>query len=392
MTDLKATEQTVTGSKASPQAAAPPSADPGADPGADRRPGAGRAQGVTITALTKSFGRQPVLRGVDIEIPEGSVTAVLGSSGSGKTTLLRMLAGFERPDAGTITIGGTLMDGPGRHVAPQARQVGYVPQEGCLFPHLDVAGNVGFGLPRARRPARVPELLELTGLSELAGRYPHQLSGGQQQRVALARALAPDPALLLLDEPFSSLDAFLRTSVRLEVLRVLRDAGTTTVIVTHDQDEALSMADQVVVVRHGLVAHAASPQELYSRPADAALARFVGDANLLPGTVRGGRAETAFGPLPLSGGSPDFTDGTELLVLVRPEQLRLLPPGEPGAVAAVVAQCDFHGHDTVVTADTEASGRITVRCAGATALSPGAPVSLRATGPVTGWPESTPPR
>ena len=380
MTDLKATgveatDLTKTASSVAVRA------------GAQAEPArAARAQAVTITGVTKGFGSQPVLRGVDIEIPQGSVTAVLGSSGSGKTTLLRILAGFERADAGEITIGGTLMDGPGRHVAPQARKVGYVPQEGCLFPHLDVTGNVGFGLPRAQRAKRVPEMLELTGLADLAGRYPHQLSGGQQQRVALARALAPDPALLLLDEPFSSLDAFLRTSVRLEVLRVLRDAGTTTVIVTHDQDEALSMADQVAVLRHGLVAHAAPPQELYSRPADAALAQFVGDANLLPGTVRGGRAETAFGPLPLTDGSPDFAEGTAVVVLVRPEQLRLLPPGEPGGVEGVVAQCDYHGHDTVVTADTEAAGQVTARCAGAVTLPPGARVAFRVNGPVAGWP------
>ena len=347
--------------------------------------GSAHARGVTITGLAKAFGAQPVLRGVDIDIPPGSVTAVLGSSGSGKTTLLRMLAGFERPDAGTITIGGTLMNGPGCHVAPQDRHVGYVPQEGCLFPHLDVAANVGFGLPRAARRARVPEMLELTGLSELAARYPHQLSGGQQQRVALARALAPDPALLLLDEPFSSLDAFLRTSVRLEVLRVLREAGTTTVIVTHDQDEALSSADQVAVLRHGQVAHAAPPLELYTHPADAALARFVGDANLLPGTVRGGRAETALGALPLADGAPVFAEGEPVLVLLRPEQLVLLPADAADSVPGTVTQRDFHGHDTVLTVDTQASGALTVRCAGAADLAPGTPVAIRATGPVTGW-------
>ena len=347
---------------------------------------AGPARGVTISALVKGFGTQPVLRGVDIEIPQGSVTAVLGSSGSGKTTLLRTLAGFQRPDAGTITIGGTLMDAPGRHVPPQDRHIGYVPQEGCLFPHLDVSANVGFGLPRKQRRDRVPELLELTGLSELAQRFPHQLSGGQQQRVALARALAPEPALLLLDEPFSSLDASLRSSVRLEVLRVLRQSGTTTVIVTHDQDEALSMADQVAVLRDGLVAHAAAPQELYSRPADATLARFVGDANLLPGTVEDGRVETVFGSLALADGSPDFAHGTAVVVLVRPEQVGLLPPGATGGVPAVVTACDYHGHDSIVTADAEGSGPVTVRCTGALGrLSPGLAVRLHVTGPVTGW-------
>lgn len=347
----------------------------------------GCPSGVSVAGIHKGFGAHPVLRGVDLDVPAGSITAILGPSGSGKTTLLRLLAGFTRPDAGTIDIGGRQVDGPGRHVPSERRQVGYVPQEGSLFPHLDVRANVGFGLPRAQRRQRVAELLDLTGLAEFAKRYPHELSGGQQQRVALARALAPRPSLVLLDEPFSSLDAFLRTSVRLDVARILGQAGTTTVLVTHDQDEALSMADQVAILREGLVAQVGAPAEIYERPVDAALARFVGEANLLPGTVRGEHAHTPFGPLPLAHRTPECADGAEVTVLLRPEQIELVA-GDAATVTGVVLQCDYHGHDTVVTIDTGThvpSGPIGIRCVGAAALTPGAPVALRATGAVTVW-------
>jgi iron(III) transport system ATP-binding protein len=343
------------------------------------------AGGVVVAALTKSFGAHPALRGVDLAVPERSVTAILGPSGSGKTTLLRLLAGFDRPDSGTITIGGALVEGPGRHVPPEVRRVGYVPQEGSLFPHLDVKANVGFGLPRSRRRARVAELLALTGMAELADRYPHQLSGGQQQRVALARALAPDPPLVLLDEPFSSLDAFLRASVRMDVLRILRQAGATALVVTHDQDEALSMADQVAVLRDGLVAQCGPPEEVYVHPADASLARFVGDANLLPGTVHGGRVATVFGALPLAGGA-DLPEGASVVAVLRPEQVRLVPAGDGGPVRGVVVQAAYYGHDSVVVVDL-GDGRepVSVRCVGAAGLEPGTTVGLRATGPVVAW-------
>src|SRR5580700_11123776 len=208
---------------------------------------------LAVSGLHKAFGPHPVLTGVELTVPAGSFTAILGPSGSGKTTLLRLLAGFERADAGTIAIGDRVVDGPGStHVPPERRQIGYVPQEGALFPHLTVAANVGFGLPaRQRRGARTEELLEAVGLAGMGSRYPHQLSGGQQQRVALARALAIRPGIVLLDEPFSSLDAGLRSSVRQDVARVLAEARTTAVLVTHDQDEALSMASRVAVLRDG---------------------------------------------------------------------------------------------------------------------------------------------
>jgi iron(III) transport system ATP-binding protein len=248
---------------------------------------------VAVTGLHKAFGTQPVLTGVDLEVPAGSLTAILGPSGSGKTTLLWMLAGFERADAGTITIGDATVDGPGVHVAAERRRIGYVPQEGSLFPHLTVEANVGFGLPaRERRGGKVTGILQTVGLGGLGRRYPHQLSGGQQQRVALARALAIEPAVVLLDEPFASLDAHLRASVRADVQEIFRRAGITAVLVTHDQDEALSMADRVAALRDGKIAQCAAPEDLYSRPVDAALAGFIGAANLLEGVIDDGVVKT----------------------------------------------------------------------------------------------------
>jgi iron(III) transport system ATP-binding protein len=253
---------------------------------------------LTMAGVHKTFGDHPVLTGLDLEVPPGSLTAILGPSGSGKTTLLRVLAGFERADAGTVTIGGCLVDSPGVHVPPERRRIGYVPQEGSLFPHLTVAANVGFGLrARQRRGPAIAELLEAVGLAGLGDRYPHQLSGGQQQRVALARALAIRPQVVLLDEPFGSLDAHLRASVRADVARLLAETHTTGVLVTHDQDEALSTADRVAVLRDGRIAQCAPPQELYDRPADADIARFIGDANLIEGTLDDGTVDTILGRL-----------------------------------------------------------------------------------------------
>ena len=246
------------------------------------------AGSLAVRDLHKRFGPHSVLAGVDLEVPAGSFTAILGPSGSGKTTLLRVLAGLERADRGTVMIGSTVVDGGDdqreRYVPAERRRIGYVSQEGSLFPHLNVEANVGFGLPRRDRGGRrVHELLDAVGLSELGHRYPHQLSGGQQQRVAVARALAVGPQAVLLDEPFAALDAQLRASVRSDVRDILRAAGTTALLVTHDQDEALSVADFVAVIRNGRIAQFAAPADLYARPVDAELARFVGAANLLKG-------------------------------------------------------------------------------------------------------------
>ena len=214
---------------------------------------------IELRSAAKSFGDTAVLTDVDLTVPAGSITAVLGASGSGKTTMLRLIAGFERLDRGALSIGDRVVDGSGRIVPPQRRGVGYVPQEGALFPHLTVAGNVAFGLGRGKRGG-IDDLLSLVGLGDLRKRFPHQLSGGQQQRVALARALAISPNVLLLDEPFAALDASLRNELRRDVARILSETGATTILVTHDQDEALSLADQVALLHDGRVAAADGPR------------------------------------------------------------------------------------------------------------------------------------
>src|SRR5665213_2130881 len=217
-----------------------------------------------VTDLAKSFGPLVVLRDLNLTIAPGTFTSILGPSGSGKTTLLRIVAGFERADHGTVRIGGQLADDGTHYLTPDRRHIGYVPQEGNLFPHLSVEQNVGFGLARRdRHGKKVAELLDMVGLGGLQRRYPHELSGGQQQRVALARALAVEPALVLLDEPFSSLDADLRHSLRVDVQHVLREMSATALLVTHDQDEALSFADHVAVLREGHIAQHDTPQAIY---------------------------------------------------------------------------------------------------------------------------------
>jgi iron(III) transport system ATP-binding protein len=358
---------------------------------------------LTVTGLHKAFGTHPVLTGVDLDVPAGSFTAILGPSGSGKTTLLRLLAGFEQADAGSISIGDRVVDGPGvSQVPPERRQIGYVPQEGALFPHLTVAANVGFGLPARKRAARTAELLEAVGLTGMGSRYPHQLSGGQQQRVALARALAIRPEVVLLDEPFASLDAHLRASVRADVQQICRAAGTTAILVTHDQDEALSMADRIAVLRDGRIVQYAAPHELYTRPADPALARFVGDANLVHGQLTaavgqpGRTVATILGSLPVCEGSALSAEQGPVTVLIRPEQLEIVAdgpdgPGHPDCLAGRVIACDYYGHDAVVRVrpDGQPSGdEVIVRTTGGPQLPAGAPVLLRARGPVIAWASS----
>ena len=240
-----------------------------------------------------------MLTDVDLVVPDGSTTAVLGASGSGKTTLLRLIAGFEQVDAGTVAIDGRVVDDGVRSVRAQHRGVGYVPQEGALFPHLTVMGNVGFGVSRRGRGPGSQELIELVGLGGLGRRYPHQLSGGQQQRVALARALTIRPSVVLLDEPFSSLDASLRTGLRRDVARILAETHATTVLVTHDQNEALAFADRIAVLRHGRMVVSADPHELYRDPPDVTAATSIGEANILPadGAGRSGPLRARCGAL-----------------------------------------------------------------------------------------------
>jgi iron(III) transport system ATP-binding protein len=358
---------------------------------------------LAVSGLHKAFGPHPVLTGLELAVPAGAFTAILGPSGSGKTTLLRLLAGFEQADAGTITIGGRVVDGPGCYLPPERRKIGYVPQEGALFPHLTVANNVGFGLSsRERHGGRTAELLEAVGLAGMGARYPHQLSGGQQQRVALARALAIRPEVVLLDEPFASLDAHMRASVRSDVQRICQQAGTTAILVTHDQDEALSLAHRIAVLRDGKIVQYAAPQDLYTRPGDPALARFIGDANLLDGQLidapltgsDGARTvDTIFGALPLAIAGPgeQIVPG-KVTVLIRPEQLELIagPAAGPdsGCLSGQVVAREYYGHDAVihVRPDNGPDGQeVIVRTTGGPQLATGSPVTVRARGPVIAW-------
>src|ERR1700678_2021849 len=343
---------------------------------------------LSVNRLSKAFAGMPVLRDVDLEVASGSLVAVLGASGSGKTTLLRLLSGFERADSGSIEIDGQTVSGPGVRLAPEKRRIGYVAQEGSLFPHLSVADNVAFGLPRAERRNRrkVEALLaSVDRPASYAGRAPHQLSGGEQQRVALARALAPAPKLVLLDEPFSSLDAALRIETRQAVASALAAAGATALLVTHDQSEALSMGREDAVLRDGLFAQVAAPEELYRRPVDAALAQFVGEAALLPGIVSRGVATCALGRLRLA----LSTSGRPVEVMVRPEQIRFDSRSNGEAVPAQVLAVTFFGHDASVLVSLEAGARkVTMRVPGHAAPSPGAEAWLGVEGVVMAYPRA----
>jgi iron(III) transport system ATP-binding protein len=313
------------------------------------------AAGVDAVGITKSFdGVTRVLDGVDVAVEAGATLALLGPSGCGKTTLLRIIAGLERPDAGTVTVGQQLLTSPDTFVPPERRRVGMVFQDWALFPHLSVARNVGFGLPRSERraSASIDESLEMVGLAGMGDRVPSTLSGGQQQRVALARAIAPRPSVLLLDEPFSNLDAALRAQVRTEIHQLLVSLGITTVFVTHDQDEAFVLGDRVAVLAEGRVVQIGPPAELYQRPATRWLAGFVGDANLLAGTAEGTMAVTVLGGIPLHAEASGPVD-----VLVRPEDLALEPlaeadtdtesaAGAGDGIEAQVELVEFVGHDT----------------------------------------------
>jgi iron(III) transport system ATP-binding protein len=348
-----------------------------------------------IVGLDKSYRTQGVLHDLDLNVAAGTFVSVLGPSGSGKTTLLRVIAGFERADRGSVRLGSEIVDDETHFVEADRRRIGYVPQDGSLFPHLSVERNVGFGLARRdRRGKRVAELLEMVGLGGMAERFPHQLSGGQQQRVALARGLAIDPALVLLDEPFSSLDASLRAAVRNDVREVLRNAGTTAILVTHDQDEALSLADHVAIIREGRISQFDTPARIYAQPSSPALAREFGEVNFLKGVAKGGAIETPLGLLELqNAGSVEggVRDGTKLLVLVRPEQIVVRSEGTDTSTAARVLNTEFYGHDAVLTlvANYDGVTTLTARTSNATGLPlRDTQVFLDVRGGVVAWPES----
>lgn len=292
--------------------------------------------------LCKRFGNVPAACGVDLDIVSGRFLALLGPSGCGKTTVLRMIAGFETPDSGEVHIGGRQVNGPGVFVQPEQRRVGMVFQEYALFPHLTVEANTAFGLVGRNHTGRdrIHEVLALVGLEGVKDRMPHELSGGQQQRVALARALAPGPELILLDEPFSNLDAALRDRVRQEVRHILRKAGVTAIFVTHDQEEALSLADEIAVMIDGRIIQTDRPERLYRRPSSHLVATFLGDANFLPGIAHGDTVACELGDL----SALEHVEG-EVEIMFRPEDLVLTAdaagPGE-------IVERTYFGHDQML--------------------------------------------
>jgi iron(III) transport system ATP-binding protein len=297
---------------------------------------------VRLEGVGKSFGSVSAVADVTLPVRAGELLAVLGPSGCGKTTLLRLIAGFERPDAGSVTVGDELVAGPGCFVAPERRRIGMVFQDYALFPHLTVEANVAFGLdkrPRDEREALTRRTLELVGLQHKARRYPHELSGGERQRVALARALAPEPEVVLLDEPFSNLDASLRAGLRREVELILRDAEATAILVTHDQEEALTLADRVAVMRDGRLVQVGAPEDVYSRPAGRWTAQFLGEVNVLSGVAKGPGVETELGTFDLA-----WPVSGTVQVAIRPEQFDL--HADRHGNAEVVSR-EFRGHDVL---------------------------------------------
>ena len=342
---------------------------------------------ISVLSVHVELGGAPVLRGVDLRADAARSLVLLGPSGCGKTTLLRVLAGLQTIDAGSVTLGDELVSGPGVHVPPERRKVGMVFQDWALFPHLTVAANIAFGLPRDERPrgpfshraalsvGAVRDLLEMVGIGALARRLPGSLSGGQQQRVALARALAARPSVLLLDEPFSNLDTALRAGVRSEVVALLRDLRITSVFVTHDQDEAFVLGDEVAVMRDGVVVQQAPPATLYDRPGDRWLAGFVGEADTVPGSGRGNVADTPLGPVNLHREARGRVD-----VLIRPEELSVV-----AGDSAEIGRVDFHGHDTLYSVALRDGTPLRARVNGAPRFRVGDRVDLVHSGATTVW-------
>ena len=300
---------------------------------------------LSLQSIGKAIAGNQILQNLSLDVQEHEFVAILGSSGSGKTTLLRLISGFDSPDSGEIQIGGQPVFGKGLNVSAEERRVGYVPQDAALFPHLSVAKNIEFGLNKlsaAQRSERVTELLKLVDLVGYEERMPHQLSGGQRHRVALARALAPKPQLILLDEPFSSLDAELRVRLREDVRNVIAKTGTTAILVTHDQEEALSIASRVAVLRDGEFAQIGNPSEIYQAPADVEMATFLGDSVIINGVIKDDKVVTDLGLLtPLN----KVANGATGRVAIRPENFYLQP--NPKGEGEVIGR-QYFGHDALV--------------------------------------------
>lgn len=316
---------------------------------------------ITARGVGVSFDSVPALTSFDLTVPRGSLVALLGPSGCGKTTALRAIAGFQDIESGSIEIRGRLVTGGDTFIPPEQRKVGMVFQEFALFPHISVAENVGYGVRGADRVRRVEDTLRLVGLDGFGDRFPHELSGGEQQRVALARAMAPEPDVILLDEPFSNLDAPKREQMRRELRKIIHRAGMTAVFVTHDQAEALAIADVVAVMRSGTVVQAGTPDEVYGNPVSPWVGSFLGDALILDGVAEQGVIETPVGPI-----RAELADGTPAQIMVRPEWV-LPTPADDGR--GRVTDREFYGHDQRVeirlgsgqTVEALVAGRIPIR-------------------------------
>ncbi|HMP91079.1 MAG TPA: ABC transporter ATP-binding protein [Kiritimatiellia bacterium] len=330
--------------------------------------------------LCKRFGDVRATCGVSLDLAPAKFLALLGASGCGKTTVLRMLAGFIDPDGGEIEIGGNLVFSDKVHVPPEKRRIGMVFQEYALFPHMSVRENIGYGISDDKgKTHRIDEMLELVGLQHFGNRMPHELSGGQQQRVALARALAPGPAAILLDEPFSNLDAALRVRVRSDVRDILRHAGVTAIFVTHDQEEALSISDEVAVMMNGRIVQTGAPHDIYRSPVSREVATFIGDANLISGQACGRKIHCEVGELI----SEQAYFGT-VDVMIRPEDITLSTFGDG---AATVEDIQFFGHDQLITVRMASGATLRSRLLGAPgAYQPGQKVSLRVNSPAVIYP------
>jgi iron(III) transport system ATP-binding protein len=314
-----------------------------------------------LNNITHHYGALRAVDGLSLRVRPGEVVCLLGPSGCGKSTALRLAAGLERLQAGSIAIAGRIVADVGVDVPPEARGVGLVFQDYALFPHLNVLDNVAFGLtgPSAGRAARAKAVLAQVGVDDYAAAYPHVLSGGQQQRVALARALAPSPRVMLLDEPFSGLDARLRDQVRDATLHVLKNSGAASLLVTHDPDEAMFMADRIAVMRDGRIVQLGQPVELYCRPVDAFVARFFGEINALGATIARGAAATPFGAVPSA-----LPEGSAVDVLIRPEALKLKPAvgaapngAAPNGAAATVIAARMLGRSSLIHLSVAGQGQ-----------------------------------
>jgi iron(III) transport system ATP-binding protein len=338
---------------------------------------------LTLSNISKSFGNQTVLRDLSLEVSAGEFVAVLGSSGSGKTTLLRLIAGFDEPNAGEITIADKVVASSKLFVPAEARKVGYVPQDAALFPHLSVFENVAFGLKglsKAARADRVSALLKLVSMEAFGDKNATELSGGQKHRIALARALAPEPELILLDEPFAALDAELRAKIREEMKAVLDKVSCTTILVTHDQEEALSIADRVALLRDGNFAQIGIPREIYSAPVDLGVATFLGDSVIVDGVIESGKVSTSLGQLTLLNSAKEASRGK---VAIRPENFYLQPDLNGDSI---VVGRQFFGHDAVVEVKTP-SQLIRARSSGPFAPEVGMKVTVWVRGAVNFYPE-----